>query len=948
MKKIILSLCVYVMTLTATSQNVGIGQNTPKAKLDINGNLIIGTTYSGSGTVTVPANGAIIQGNVGIGNSNPGALLDLGLAGTTAGVLRLAGSTSGNVTIQTQAAAGSYILQLPATIGSPNQVLANSGTAGTLTWTTPTAGTVTGVTANSGTSLGSASTAAAPVVQLGATTLSTSASPLLQATYINQNGNALSIGNDAANNALTLGSTSGTSATSVNCGTGGVTINTANATTQAVTVNTNFVTTSTGMGVSANSLTTGTGLSIASTGVTAGKLLNIASTSAAGTANTSTYMANISSSGVNAGATHTTYGVASTVTNTGTTNTNIAGYFSASGATTGNYGIIVPSGGGSVGIGMSAPSAPLHVFSANATGVALDAATGGQAYMLYDGGSATTAGTLQAAVALAGTATNSWTNGATQNDLVIRTNNTSGTQKILFNTNGGSATTMSIYGANVGIGTITPSNLLTVMAPSTSPSASALGVIKMANASAVAGDEVWMGFDDGTLTSDANDRARIGCDILSGGKGRIFFTTGAAGSQTQRMVIDESGNVGIGVSLTAGSASTVAGNLHVYTTTAGTTGGKNGPLVVENLASGGSSDGSVRGIYLSATGYSSSAIDIAAETFNGHTNIPAAIRFVDNNNGTDIAFRVALTGSSHPTPNTGAETEVMRVSSTYGTVGIGGAPTGNAELEINSSAAPNSGSSSYAYYAKTTSGYAGSGMTTYTNYSIYTSGKIWCGGELDVTSDERTKHVLDTSKSERDLESINKLNVVDYQYIDEVAKGATKVKGFLAQQVETVFPDAVNKQTGFIPDIYRNAEDVCYDASTQKLTIYLNASHGLVKGDKVQLKTEGGDKTVIVACVTDEKTFVVENWEKDIDKVFVYGKEVTDLRNLDYNKIFSAGISATQELSKKLDEAQTRVAKLEAENAQLKSVTTEQSEMMKTMKAQLDEVRDRLNMTTNK
>ncbi|MFA6586244.1 MAG: hypothetical protein WCS86_03750 [Candidatus Paceibacterota bacterium] len=58
-------------------------------------------------------------GNVGIGTTVPGALLDLGLAGTTLGVVRLAGSTSGNVSLQPNAIAGTdIVLTLPATTGT--------------------------------------------------------------------------------------------------------------------------------------------------------------------------------------------------------------------------------------------------------------------------------------------------------------------------------------------------------------------------------------------------------------------------------------------------------------------------------------------------------------------------------------------------------------------------------------------------------------------------------------------------------------------------------------------------------------------------------------------------------------------------------------------------------------------------------------------------------------
>lgn len=899
--------------MSITGVGVGIGTSQPAGMLDVEGGTAVaaipgapiqlvaqnggsGSSGYAGGNITLTAGnaGGTTAANGGNIILTPGTPVSTGTTGYvgigkagssgTTGVLNFYNAANANtVGLSSGTTTTSYTLTFPTAVASAaGMVLGTTNTTGTLGWITPNAGTVTGVTANSGTSLSSSSTAAAPIVQLGATTLSTSASPLLQATYINQNGNALSIGNDAANNALTLGSTSGTSSTSVNCGTGGVTINTSNTTSQAVTVNTNYVTTTTGMGVSANALTSG-------------NAATISSTSTAGLSSNSTYLLKLSRSGANANSSHTAYGISSTVTNAGTTNTNIAGFFSASGAPLNNN--------------------QAAIFQADYVGTGNSTVSPNQ--VVIEG----------------------LTSSSKQLMLGYSTDGNYGSIQAIQQGSGFTPLALNPAGGGVGVYNPVPYNRFSVVGSTATGSGTASG-------NTVTGSGFTFAMTNGTIVFPSTGQSAVITYV--GSSTSLSISPSLTVSSSTNYIINYSGlevtsagNVGIGTS-------SPQGNLHVFSTTAGTMSGKNGPLVVENLASGGSSDGSTRGIYLSATGWSGSAIDIAGETFNGHTNIPAAIRFVDNNNGTDIAFRVALTGASHPNPNTGAETEVMRVSSTYGTVGIGGAPTGNAELEINSSSAPNSGSNSYAYYAKTTYGTAGSGMTTYTNYSLYTSGKIWCGGELDVTSDERTKHVLDTSQSARDLESINKLNVVDYKYIDEVAKGATKVKGFLAQQVETVFPDAVNKQTGFIPNIYDNAEDVCYDASTQKLTIYLNASHGLVKGDKVQLKTESGDKTLTVADVTDEKTFVVENWEKNIDKVFVYGKEVNDLRNLDYNKIFSAGISATQELSKQLKDAQDEIKQLRSENAQLKTSDQQHTDVIKTMKAQIDAINDRLNMTTNK
>jgi hypothetical protein len=74
-------------------------------------------------------------GNVGIGNTSPGELLSLGVAGTTKGVLSLSGNTSGKIIIQPQAAAGTYTLTLPNTAGTSNQYLQTDG-SGNLTWAT--------------------------------------------------------------------------------------------------------------------------------------------------------------------------------------------------------------------------------------------------------------------------------------------------------------------------------------------------------------------------------------------------------------------------------------------------------------------------------------------------------------------------------------------------------------------------------------------------------------------------------------------------------------------------------------------------------------------------------------------------------------------------------------------------------------------------------------------
>jgi len=63
---------VYV---TTTGRTVGIGTTGPKNKLDVEGGLVVGATYSG--TNTAPANGLLVEGNTGIGTTTPVNKLDV-------------------------------------------------------------------------------------------------------------------------------------------------------------------------------------------------------------------------------------------------------------------------------------------------------------------------------------------------------------------------------------------------------------------------------------------------------------------------------------------------------------------------------------------------------------------------------------------------------------------------------------------------------------------------------------------------------------------------------------------------------------------------------------------------------------------------------------------------------------------------------------------------------
>jgi len=101
------------------------------------------TTSTGSGSVVL-ANGPTLNTPVlGVATGT-----SISLTGNiNSGSLTFTGSTSGIITIQPQAAAGSYNFNLPTTSGTSGQVLTSQGGSTAMTWTTPTIGTVTSVSA---------------------------------------------------------------------------------------------------------------------------------------------------------------------------------------------------------------------------------------------------------------------------------------------------------------------------------------------------------------------------------------------------------------------------------------------------------------------------------------------------------------------------------------------------------------------------------------------------------------------------------------------------------------------------------------------------------------------------------------------------------------------------------------------------------------------------------
>lgn len=705
-------------------------------------------------------------------------------------------------------------------------------------------------------------------------------------------------------------------------------------------------------------------------------------------------------------------GYAGYFTKTGGSTTNVGGFFNASGATN-NYAIIVPSGGGDVGIGTSAPLSRLDVVAGGTAGVRVQGfGTNGNGVMMENTDVATQDWFVQALG-------NSGTTGPAKGFAIADVTSATVPFKIEK-----AAPTNTLYlksTGNVGIGTNTPPSLLTVHSTvsaqaviSTQGTGTAsdvdLNLVTMnnatgslaigaagtkgwilgarANAWSVAGEQndFFISAFDGSVWNQifnidmVNKYVGIGTTIpllkvdVRGSNAKtataafenIFDVASAdaasplklqmgiktdptatnryggievddAGVKRDLVLQGAGGNVGIGttnptelLSISSNTGGVVSQTIQSYNTLAFGNSlafqKANGTAAAPTAVASGDDLGYIDFMgYNSANGSMQLAASIFAEASQAFTTAGYA--------GSRLVFSTAPL-------NTNTPTQRMTILNN-GFVGINiVAPT--APLHVVGIAGATSFSATNRYFDVATAA-AGGPLANLAAAApvIRADGHIWSnGGAFVASSDQRIKINMGISNSQNDLFLVSQLKVTDYLFKDTVEKGNQIIKGFIAQDVENVVPGAVTKQTNWIPDIYQVAEKLEVNDQKKTVTIYLKSVTDLKVGDKIKLiSTENYDIQRKVIAVNNN-CFTVGDWNEKTDKLFVYGREVNDFRVVDYDRLFTLGISAIQELIKRdtkhqsefedlkkqfesqLDKNQkteSRLTQFEKENASLRS-----------------------------
>jgi hypothetical protein len=158
------------------------------------------------------------------------------------------------------------------------------------------------------------------------------------------------------------------------------------------------------------------------------------------------------------------------------------------------------------------------------------------------------------------------------------------------------------------------------------------------------------------------------------------------------------------------------------------------------------------------------------------------------------------------------------------------------------------------------------------------------------TSDARLKTITGRSAGGADLALLQQIKVTDYIYKDTITKGSRSAKKLIAQELEGIFPQAVSQGTGVVPDIYQKA--ACAGG-------WVALETDLQVGERVRLIGEGAEG-VHEVLETQPGRFRTA-FTPQTDQVFVYGREVKDLRAVDYDAITMLNVSATQELARQVE-----------------------------------------------
>jgi len=453
----------------------------------------------------------------------------------------------------------------------------------------------------------------------------------------------------------------------------------------------------------------------------------------------------------------------------------------------------------------------------------------------------------------------------------------------------------------VGIGTTTPSNALSVYT-------TALNVgLVFQNAYNNSTGSIGLYTTNAAGNYIVNGTANAG--VIIPVDGNDLFLSRNASFNTSLMVQGGTGNVGIGFA-----------NPHDYLHIMGTTssairiGASTALTSVSQLIF----DEAISGFW-HINGYGNAPTTSARGQALGAAMIQSGNESTNNYEDSYMSFHTCRDAHSDGMGGLGVLYERMRINS-LGYVGIGTAnPSYPLHLAI--SAAPNITLASWLGSAGVTvQNNPQTGLVT----SLYSLGWGITPAAWGVTSDRRIKTNIEPVSNM--LSIIDQVNVVQYDYIDP--RLGTEKCSVIAQELNAIFPNAINVTTDYVPNIFKSCTHVLEDGIVT-ITVPLQSTADTINDIKVdaRLKLVLSDDTItereitipILAVNFSDNTIQVAAWDNYLDSthIIVYGTEVKDFLSNDKPQLGVMALQGVKELHQIIATQQATIDRLSADYTKL-------------------------------
>tara|TARA_Y100000817_G_scaffold314914_1_gene315997 strand:- start:639 stop:3134 length:2496 start_codon:yes stop_codon:yes gene_type:complete len=210
-------------------------------------------------------------------------------------------------------------------------------------------------------------------------------------------------------------------------------------------------------------------------------------------------------------------------------------------------------------------------------------------------------------------------------------------------------------------------------------------------------------------------------------------------------------------------------------------------------------------------------------------------------------------------------------------------------------------------------------------FSIYSNRAILIrNGGIWSASDKRIKINIEDVPDNLALEMVRNIPCRYYEYKDPTRQnGNKKTIGFIAQEVDEIFPLAVTKKEDLIPSEMRllveNENAIWTDLSDNTYKLYINDLEDTIPNTKCLFVLSDSSDNIIekqVRLLDDGKSFI---FDKKWNKVFLHSKTVNDFHVVDKQKLFALNFSATQELDRQQQADKAEIAELKTKVSTLES-----------------------------